>query len=450
MSNLLTSLPLSRASISNSNYRKRLTDNLNCELESDRFKLGCKNDIDVVSRDRKLTSKNLIFIIMNFKTSIQRELDSFFKSVSNKDFNIREVTKGAFSQARSKLNPWGFQRLNQVAVNSFYEDVQYRTWHGFRLLAVDGTHLSLPNHKSIVEEFGSHLLGPKLTVTKSMAVGSLLYDVLNTITIDGQIDRYDASERDLLVKHLDKTQRGDLLLLDRGYGSFWLFFLLQAKGIEFCARLKDGWNIVKEFKASDKQDQILSFDLPKKDFDKLAQYPEYQHIQIQCRLVKVVLKTGETEILCTSLIDEKVYKLDDFKELYHYRWNEEEAYKLFKCRIELENFSGKTALAIKQDFHAKIFLMTLCAAYAHPIEEKVVKEYKADEDRKFSQKINRTNAIGMTQGILIAVFIKKQFRKAIKAFDDIVFKTREIIRPNRSVPRKHKPKKQYSMNYKRL
>jgi hypothetical protein len=373
MSNFLTSLPLSRASISSSNYRKRLTDNLNCELESDSFKIGCKNETDVVSRDRKLTSKNLIFIIMNFKTSIQRELDSFFKSVSNKDFNIREVTKGAFSQARLKLNPWGFQRLNQVAVNSFYEDVQYHTWHGFRVLAVDGTHLVLPNHPSIVEEFGSHLLGPNLTVTKSMALGSLLYDVLNTITIDGQIDRYDASERDLLVKHLDKTTKGDLLLLDRGYGSFWLFFLLQASGIEFCVRLKNDWNIVKKFKASDKQDQIVSFELPKKDFDKLAQYPEYHYTKIQCRLVKVVLKTGETEVLCTSLTDEKVYKLDEFKELYHYRWNEEEAYKLFKRRIELENFSGKTALAIKQDFHAKIFLMTLCAAYAHPIEEKVIK-----------------------------------------------------------------------------
>jgi len=56
----------------------------------------------------------------------------------------------------------------------------------------------------------------------------------------------------------------------------------------------------------------------------------------------------------------------------------------------------------------------------------------------------------MTQSILIAVFIKKQFRKAIKAFDDIVSKTREILRPNRSLPRKHKPQKQYSMNYKRL
>lgn len=60
----------------------------------------------------------------------------------------------------------------------------------------------------------------------------------------------------------------------------------------------------------------------------------------------------------------------------------------------------------------------------------------------------------MTQSILIIVFIKKQsggapLRKAIKAFDDIVAKIREIIRPNRSLPRNHKPKK-YHMKYKRL
>ena len=57
--------------------------------------------------------------------------------------------------------------------------------------------------------------------------------------------------------------------------------------------------------------------------------------------------------------------------------------------------------------------MTLCAAYAHPIEEKVKAEYKADENRKFDQKINRTNAVSMTQHILIAVFLRKQFKKAI-------------------------------------
>jgi len=56
----------------------------------------------------------------------------------------------------------------------------------------------------------------------------------------------------------------------------------------------------------------------------------------------------------------------------------------------------------------------------------------------------------MTQDILIAVFLRKQFEKALNAFDEIVAKTREIIRPGRSNPRKKRPKQLYSMNYKRL
>ena len=94
--------------------------------------------------------------------------------------------------------------------------------------------------------------------------------------------------------------------------------------------------------------------------------------------------------------------------------------------------------------------MTLAAAYAFPIEEKVREEYKADKERKYDQKINRTNALSMTRNILIGVFLKKQFQKAIEAFDDNVSKTREIIRPGRSVERKPRTKKLYSMNYKPL
>jgi hypothetical protein len=60
------------------------------------------------------------------------------------------------------------------------------------------------------------------------------------------------------------------------------------------------------------------------------------------------------------------------------------------------------------------------------------------------------NALSMTQEILMAVMIRKQFDKALEAFDQIVQKTREIIRPGRSVPRHKIPKRNYSMNYKRL
>jgi hypothetical protein len=94
--------------------------------------------------------------------------------------------------------------------------------------------------------------------------------------------------------------------------------------------------------------------------------------------------------------------------------------------------------------------LSLCAAYAHPIEEKVRKEYAASPKRKYNQQINCTNALSMTKDILISVFIKHKFQEAIEAFDDIVYKTREIIRPGRNVKRNKKPKKFFSMNYKQL
>lgn len=398
-----------------------------------------------------MTFKNLIVLIIIFKSSIQRELDSFFKSISGSEFNIREATKGAFTQARAKLNPWAFERLNEVAVKSFYDGADYYGWNGMRTLAVDGSRLVLPNHPDIVKEFGQQKFGPNADSPRSLAMCSMLYDVFNQITIDSKLEAWSLGERDLLVSHLDKVEAGDLLLLDRGYPCFWLLFLLKARDIEFCVRLQDNWWLeVKSFRESDEKERIVSFSLPKKDRKKLDEYPQMQNAVIICRLIKVELEKGEIEILCTSLTDTEKYSNKDITELYHYRWNEEEAYKLLKSRVEVENFSGKTARAVRQDFFAKVFLMTLCAAYAHPIEERVIAEYKADKDRKFGQKINRTNALATTQNILIGVMIKNQFQKALEAFDKIVENTREIIRPGRSFERNKRPKKSYSMNYKRL
>jgi len=93
---------------------------------------------------------------LSFKTSLRRDSDRFYKSLSSNDFNIREITKGALTQARSQLNPRAFKRLNEVAVKRFYEQVSYYGWYGMRGLAIDGSRLMLPNHPTIKEEFGGH------------------------------------------------------------------------------------------------------------------------------------------------------------------------------------------------------------------------------------------------------------------------------------------------------
>jgi hypothetical protein len=320
-----------------------------------------------------------------------------------------------------------------------------------RLLSVDGTRLVLPNHKSVKEEFGEHSFGPNADSKRSLAMGSFLYDPINMLTLDAQIAPYASSERELLYKHLEKVKKGDLLLLDRGYPSIALIFLLTALGIRFCMRMKENWWLnVKEFSESGREQQIVSFRLPQKDRGLLKDYPWMFNRVIKCRLVSIELPNGEKEILCTSLMDSRRYPVEDIAELYHYRWNEEEGYKLFKSRMEVENFSGKTALAVKQDFFAKVFIMSLCATLAFPIEEKVKKEYEQEKELKHQQKINRTNALSMTRDICIGLFLKKLIKRALKAFDKIVKATREIIRPDRKNERKHHLKRLYHMNYKRL
>jgi hypothetical protein len=435
-------------------YRECLSKKIQNELNNQEFAGRSKSGPrGVCSRDRKLTINRLILLIMSLQRALQRELDSFFQKLESSDFTIREVTKGAFTQARAKLNEWAFIRLNEVAVESFYEDAPYYSWNGMRLLAVDGTRVMLPNHPSVIAEFGQNLYGPKSDSPRSVAIASMLYDVLNQLTIDASIAPYKrkSGERALLEGHMDKLKANDLLLLDRGYPSIALFFQLQVRKVDFCVRMKGSWwNAVREFRNGDAKEAIVSFALPEKDKCKLEDAPEWLEKEIKCRLLKIELDSGETEILCTSLVDFEKYPHEQFKELYHYRWNEEEAYKLLKSRIELEDFSGKTAKAVKQDFHAKIFLLTLSAAYAHPIEERVRKEFKADKQRKYDQKINRTNSIAATKDVLISIFIKKQFSKAIAALDDIIYKTREVIRPDRKNERKHHQKIPYRMNYKRL
>jgi hypothetical protein len=76
-------------------------------------------------------------MIIKFKSAIQREANRFFKELSNEDFNIRAVTKSAFTKARAKLNLWALKRLNEVAVNTFYNKAPYHTWHNRRVLATD-------------------------------------------------------------------------------------------------------------------------------------------------------------------------------------------------------------------------------------------------------------------------------------------------------------------------
>ncbi|MBL0019516.1 MAG: hypothetical protein IPP17_24555 [Bacteroidetes bacterium] len=194
-----------------------------------------------------LTFKNLVlFIIMATKRAIQRELDEFYRAISSGDFSIRAVSKSAFSQARKSLDPEVFTELSQTLHDSFYGEQAYLTFDNMRMLAIDGSRLNLPRHKSTLEAFGEVGYGPNADAQRIQAQCSFLYDVLNLTVLDAQIEPLSVGEKTLAYRHLEKVRQGDFLLMDRATTRL---FSNSFQGRTFRVRMNEHWwRTVKEFK----------------------------------------------------------------------------------------------------------------------------------------------------------------------------------------------------------
>jgi hypothetical protein len=191
----------------------------------------------------------------------------------------------------------------------------------------------------------------------------MLYDPVNYLNLDVQMCETDGSELQLLLKHLSKIEKGDIIMLDRGYPSRYLCSILASKGSHFIVRVKPNWLPVKEFIKSRKEDITVMMEVPDGDFKRYRKDFPAMRKTGKCRLVKVLAENGEEQILCTSLLDPVKYKLQEFGELYCVRWGIEEGYKMYRARVQVEAFSGKTANTVKQDIYAKAMMIdAMCSA----------------------------------------------------------------------------------------
>jgi hypothetical protein len=380
--------------------------------------------------------------------SIQKELNHYYKLIRSGDFDIQYISKSAFTQARAKLKPTAFIELSDSVVEEFYNEAPWMSWQGHRVLSIDGSTIQLPDSPSLREVYSAHSFGAGER-EKLIARISHLYDPLNNIIVHASIGKYTDSEKVLGQTHLDSLQAGDVVLFDRYYASVWLFLVLEKMGVDYVMRLNEQqWKAAKELLAGKVNEKIVEFQPSDVHRGLLKQYG-IEDKKIKCRLIRTTLKNGEKMVLCTSLRDRESYSREMILELYGKRWGIEESYKFLKCRLDLENFTGKTPHAILQDFHVKIFLSNLCTLVT--LEEQLKIEEKEDDDKtgkKHRYRLNRTFALSNIKDLPIYIFLKRKLRQAIEAFQLLIRKSRVPIRPNRVFPRRSSPRKSNKMNYK--
>lgn len=158
---------------------------------------------------------------------------------------------------------------------------------------------------------------------------------------------------------------------------------------------------------------------------------------LKLRLIRIE-NNGQVEVLITSLLDMDKYPIEIFHDLYHLRWPVEEDYKTMKCRLELENFSGKSVLSVYQDFHAKVFTKNLVWIMAFPGNNALRQQH---QHRKYDYQINFTQALSKAKGVIGLLFHETASKVALLIVDlqHIFQRTIEPIRPGRRYPRNHRP-----------
>jgi hypothetical protein len=417
----------------------------NTLLDSEEFINASKRKETDFTRQRAYSFKSLfLFITSTIQSSLQRELDRFFSAWNTWEVTERFVTQSSFSQARQKIKPEAFQRVNQESIDDFYAHNSYKKWHGFRLIGIDGSEVFLPKTKETIEAFGEYTTN-FMHDTVVLARASKAYDVLNEISIDAKLVNREIGEHTLANQHFEHIGEGDLALLDRGYPSHDLFRNILERRGHFCARVAvSNWSAAKELVASGEKEMIKEI---KPGYEIRKKHKEQGIVAepIKCRFVCVELSTGEKEVLITSLLDAEKYPYELFKGLYHLRWGIEEAYKKDKHRLQLENFSGKTVIAILQDFYANILMGNLTSMLSAQLEDVI--DEKTRKPNKHKYQINTTTALAKVKEILPKLFSRENIRRLLEKLLEMFVTNLGPIRPNRSFKRRIKKRKRYFRCY---
>jgi len=373
----------------------------------------------------------VLFIIEKTTTSLSVSLSSFFSNEGH------IPTKSSFSQARSFLCFKVFKRLNIWACNQFYGKGSYKSWKGLRILSIDGSTVRLPDHPSLKEKFSRHAFGAKKSVERWMSRVSFLYDVLNKVVIDAQMESFDTSEATLCDQHLGFLRKGDLVIFDRYYASHYLFSVLLHKNVHFIFRMRDhSWKCVKSFVASGLKEEVVELNVY--PYSKVAKkIPANVSRNIKVRLVKQVTRSGEVRVYATSLLDGLVYSRTSIINLYKQRWSVEEAYKTLKARLDVIHFSGKTVKAVQQDFYANVFLISLTAILKADIKPVLKRKERTQNKDKRIPIINNAYAISQVKVLIKKVFLAcEDMAFWIRKFNSLVSSTIEYSRRGQSNPRK--------------
>lgn len=321
-------------------------------------------------------------------------------------------------------------------MRSFYTHTKAETFKNYRLWACDCTTQLLPDNEK-TREIG---VCSNQTGVYAAAKLSVYYDVLGKLLVGMEIA--DKGQSDLyccVEKQVSGIPKDVISIYDRGYGSILLPFLHNFYGTKCVIRLKkDFSSVVKNFLSSDLQDTTITENINLKTYKKLLEmgFEVARNACVTYRLVKVLLSTGEVEVLMTNLGEE--FTINDLGEIYRLRWGIETCFSCMKNNQMLGSFSGYSKKVVLQDIWCNLIFYNMQTVSQLDADKKAAKVAKkrAETPSKNKKKenkgykINRNIGTGTLKSHFCELFqcADSQISKVIRKIEKTLLGSLEMIR----------------------
>jgi hypothetical protein len=424
-------------------YLTTLIEALRAKLRDQNFLARHRVRPQDFTRQRQLTFPLLmLFLLQQTLKSIQRHLHEFLDELAQGEI-FEPLTSGAVTHARAKLKESAFTELNRECVlpTVYGPEHPIQRWRGHRLMGVDSSLVRLPESEELGQTFGWKEAANQHGNTGTRypeARLSVVYDLLNRIGLDARLEPSTVGEVALALQQLEHLQPGDAAVNDRGFTGYLYLASVAQQGRHFIARCSTGSFLAAQemfrLNRANQSQEVWLFAPP-------DQKAECQRLglplKMRVRFVSLRLPSGELEVLATSLLDPALYPTEEFLTVYHWRWGHETFYLMLKGRLELENFSGRTVEAIRQDTQAAVLLANLESVLSEPTQA-AFREQSTPQTQP--RQVNRSNSYHALKDQVLDLLYRDipvpiVLNKLMKLFKG----SPVAVRPNRKAPRRRRP-----------
>jgi hypothetical protein len=266
----------------------------------------------------------------------------------------KSPSRGTVSNARKRLP---LQAWNSIVEWLSEQGQTYSAkmdkWRDHRIVAVDGTCMTLPNTKELCDTFG--LSKGNNGIRLYPLVRMVCVCVVETmVVISYKLGSYKTDENALLKPMLRMLRKGDLLLADRHFAGANLYWSYMENGLEYLtwahqrliiSRLKRLWS----YSENDFVAKLKIGDVYQRRNPELPKYIQARFIHVETR----VRGKHQHIWLVTSLLDNK-YPAAEIAGLYLKRWRIETLFRQFKIDFSSDILRSKSVVAIYKEIAARI------------------------------------------------------------------------------------------------